>query len=306
MGYKKGLILVLCLITFILTHWVVRNTRNQCDQWSIETSDLKSVHNDFQQRLPSAIIIGAQKAGTRALITFLAHHPSIVTAVDEIDYFSENYPNAPPFDLEYEMYRQQMPFSLTNQVTIEKSPNYFHNKDAPARMFKYQNYLGVKLKLILIVTHPVKRSVSHFFHQLRKDRNDQMMSTRNLTEALLQPLKHNHYLRTSLFGQHLKNWLKYFAKEQFLIINGTTFAQENPSRVLQKCEEFLGIPIFFTENKFRYQPHKGFYCYGEVPEGCLGEGKGHQSYPQRLPDDVFQKLESFFHPDQLLFSNLTT
>ena len=73
-----------------------------------------------QRRLPQCIIIGAMKCGTRALINSLALHPDVVTAASEVGYFyGLNY------DRGLEWYRSQMPPSRQNQITIEKTPNYF-------------------------------------------------------------------------------------------------------------------------------------------------------------------------------------
>ena len=258
----------------------------------------------LKKRLPNAIIIGVQKGGTRALITFLAHHPSIRTAFQEVNFFNKKA-MIDPNHVIYERYRQEMPLSLTNQVTIEKSPNYFHSKEAPRRMYEYQQYLEKKLKLMLTLVPPVERSVSHFFHKLRRNDNDRTMKSQNLTKALMKPLQHNHYLKVSLYGKHLSNWLQYFGLDQFLIINGTTLAHENPSTTLQKCEEFLGVPNYFASEMFNYQPQKGFYCYGKTSEGCLGDDKGQLSYPQKLPQEVSKKLEEKFVSDQFLLFQLT-
>ena len=59
----------------------------------------------LERRLPSAIIIGAKKSGTGALLTFLCQHPDIVGSRKEVHFFDndENYAKG------LEFYRQQMP-----------------------------------------------------------------------------------------------------------------------------------------------------------------------------------------------------
>lgn len=74
-----------------------------------------------KRRLPQALIIGVRKCGTRALLEMLYLHPRVQKAAGEVHFFDrdENYARG------LEWYRQQMPLSYPNQVTIEKSPSYF-------------------------------------------------------------------------------------------------------------------------------------------------------------------------------------
>ena len=55
-----------------------------------------------------------------------------------------------------------MPFSTKDQITIEKSPGYFRNLEVPKRVFE----MNPKIKLILIIREPVKRTISHYAHLL--------------------------------------------------------------------------------------------------------------------------------------------
>ena len=41
----------------------------------------------MERRLPVAIVIGARKAGTRALLRFIGQHPDVVTSRREPHYF---------------------------------------------------------------------------------------------------------------------------------------------------------------------------------------------------------------------------
>ena len=43
------------------------------------------------QRLPDAIIIGAKKSGTRALLKFIGAHPNVSTAGAEVHFFDRFY-----------------------------------------------------------------------------------------------------------------------------------------------------------------------------------------------------------------------
>jgi hypothetical protein len=58
-----------------------------------------------KRHLPHCLIIGARKAGTRALLHFLNLHSQIQTSRKEIHFFDRSY------ELGLDWYRKQMPFA---------------------------------------------------------------------------------------------------------------------------------------------------------------------------------------------------
>ncbi|CAL4172139.1 unnamed protein product, partial [Meganyctiphanes norvegica] len=113
----------------------------------------------LEKRLPTALIIGINKCGTGALRDMLSMHPQIAAAKGEVKYFSTGEKSQ--YDEGLEWYRQQMPYSYEDQITLEKSPQYFTDKDAPHRIYKF----NPKTKLILIVREPVTRLISQYSNQ---------------------------------------------------------------------------------------------------------------------------------------------
>lgn len=51
-----------------------------------------------------------------------------------------------------------MPYSLENQITVEKTPNYFVDWEVPERIYNFNS----SIKLILIVRNPIDRAVSDY------------------------------------------------------------------------------------------------------------------------------------------------
>ena len=249
------------------------------------------------QRHPSVIIIGAQKAGTRALIEFLRRHPSISAPVREQNYFSDDS-LFDPDDVTFDKYRRCMPLSSDTQITLEKSPNYFSAEQAPIRIFQYQKFLGKKLQLILTVVPPINRAISHFYHNVKR---------RNVPPRMAAAFfaRKSDYVRNGLYGKNLWAWLKFFSLDQILIVNGTALAKENPALVMQKIEDFLGLDRFLTSNKYIFHKDRGFYCYNDMIRGCLGKSKGHRNYSRPLSTEDFSLLEDIFTRDLQLFYNLT-
>ncbi|KAF5287147.1 hypothetical protein FQA39_LY16025 [Lamprigera yunnana] len=104
------------------------------------------------RQLPSALIIGVKKGGTRALLEFIRIHPDVRAAGSEVHFFDKYYAKG------FEWYRHHMPLTLEGQITIEKSPSYFITKEAPRRV----QHMNPSTKLLVVVRDPVTRSISDY------------------------------------------------------------------------------------------------------------------------------------------------
>lgn len=124
----------------------------------------------LQRRLPQCIIIGARKAGTRALLEYLSIHRQIRKADAEVHFFD----NDDRYRLGLDFYRRSMPYSRSDQITVEKTPAYFVTPDVPNRIYA----MNSSIRLVLIVRDPVERLISDFaqlrLNRLQKIRNMQI------------------------------------------------------------------------------------------------------------------------------------
>ena len=208
------------------------NSANSSSSYASSITDT----TDVSQRFPNVIIFGVRKAGTSALMTMLSLHPRISIAkneiTDEVHYFDriENYIWGVWW------YIKKMPCTVPGQITMEKSPSYFHVPTTAARM---ASTVGDKVKLILIVRDPVKRAVSDYTQRwVRKtipDKRFEKLAFRSNGEVS----KEFHFITTSMYDVHMERWLKYFKRDQMLVVNGDALV-ENPIPVLQKVERFIG------------------------------------------------------------------
>ena len=128
---------------------------------SIESFHLKNFikppNEKCEKRLPTAIVIGVQKSGTRELIDFMHLHPHIQIwhrRYYEMAYFSSNT----MYNRGETWFREQMPCSFSNQMTVMKKAGYFHDKVVPERIQKFNE----SIKLVLIVREPISRSYSAY------------------------------------------------------------------------------------------------------------------------------------------------
>ena len=252
----------------------------------------------FTRRLPQALIIGVKKGGTKALLTFLTSHPDIRSCKKEVHFFDKYY------DKGLVWYRNRMPQSFPNQLTIEKSPRYFVTTAVPKRVYK----MSPDIKLLVILRDPVKRAISDYVHMKTRKKKSEMKG--NL-DAMLFSNRSKHsrfinsslpFIKTGMYSVHLKSWLKYFPREQIHFVNGDEMIT-NPSKQLASVQKFLHLNVLVDENNFVFNSSKRFYCVYKTLDDrltrdsnaiCLGKSKG-RKHP-RVAQATLRALQDFYRP----------
>lgn len=158
--------------------------------------------------LPDVIIIGARKCGTKALLEILGTHPNIAAASDEIFFFDKHYEEG------VNWYIHQMPLSVSSQLTMEKTPDYFTTLEAPQKLA----VVNKDAKLLLILRDPVIRSISDYTHFVAKKLRvmkpikpyDEMVLTTDEGVRKVRGSQHNYgsILYDSYYDKHYANWRK--------------------------------------------------------------------------------------------------
>lgn len=244
----------------------------------------------LEKRLPQCIIIGVRKCGTRALLEFLDLHPNIKIADMEMHFFNkdENYNNG------YEWYRKYMPFSLSSDITIEKTPRYFISESAPERIFKFNS----SIKLIVIFRHPTTRVISDYsqVYENKLERNKSFEPFERIVIDKRTGRVNTGYkaVRISMYYYHLTQWLLYFRRHQIHVVNGDNLIVK-PLEEIKKVETFLGLDHLITEKNVYLNETRGFYCMKSGNnQHCLGAQKG-RKHPDIDPL-VKRKLNDFYRP----------
>jgi len=260
------------------------------------------------KRLPDAIIIGARKGGTRALLEFANMHPKIMRAKREIHFFDKHWEKGS------EWYVEQMPSVMEGQVCMEKTPGYFHEAPVPRRIFETNN----ATKLVLIVRNPVDRLISDYnqFRSRKLDRGEEYPSLEEFLFTQSGNIDIGYQpLQRSIYHYHLVRWMRYFPLSQIHIVDGDRFIKE-PWVGLKELEKFLEIPPEITEENFFFNATKGFYCGLQqmtVPtqsphvwtctrRTCLSKSKGRPKPP--VEAETYQKLYRFFERHNQIFFSL--
>uniref|UniRef100_A0A8R1DP68 Sulfotransfer_1 domain-containing protein n=1 Tax=Caenorhabditis japonica TaxID=281687 RepID=A0A8R1DP68_CAEJA len=255
----------------------------------------------MERRLPSALIVGVRKGGTRALLDAIGLHPKVRIVRRETHFFDSNY------SLGFDWYKSQMPHvESDDEVVIEKTPAYFTNENVPKRVFDW----NPDMKLILIVRHPVYRTISDFtqvyYNKLEQNKSLPVLSieafrTDDVTgdESINMEYKP---MTNSLYDVHISKWLKYFKIHNFLLVNGDVF-RANPLHELRRVEEFLGLERAITPSQLVFDYQKGFFCFRKTTKiRCLGESKGRKH--RSISNDVIEKLSRMFEEHNQNFFQL--
>ncbi|XP_052832038.1 heparan sulfate glucosamine 3-O-sulfotransferase 1 isoform X1 [Octopus bimaculoides] len=257
----------------------------------------KIMNCDAKRRLPSCIIIGTPKSGTKALLEFIGVHPSVVIAEGEPKHFhrEDNYRKGMNF------YLEKMPLSCPDQITIEKSPEYFYSDKAPIRI----KQMNKTIKLILIVKNPVDRSISEYIHR-RYYRN--LKEIKHTFEELvyddkINKLKTSYYpIMRSVYSRFVIRWLQHFPLNQIHVADGSKLIVD-PSEEVLKVQDFLGLKRVISRDNFIYNNTRGFYCLLINSESkCLPPNKGHRNVSTSKV--IAKQMAKYFKPYNDLFFQL--
>lgn len=238
--------------------------------------------------LPHFIIIGAQKAGTTSLFYYLSQHPQIIPSIEKEVHFFDGGLN--PFVDNYEKgqqwYRAHFPLPQivgNDFVTGEASPLYMFNPIAPSRIAN----LIPQVKMIAILRNPTERAISGYFHEKRRGREplpimEALQEEDNRMKPILQnqDFKNKNFIHFSyksrgLYKEQIERYLKYFSREQILIISSEDFFKEPEINISKVCD-FLGI-----DNKFK--------CKDLNPQNVSNNRNA-------VSSEVYEYLNNYFLP----------
>lgn len=191
-------------------------------------------------RLPTFIIAGAQKSGTTTLHHYLSMHDAVYVPPrpQELHFFDIEG----NFKKGIEWYKGHFVGVKKEHIAIgQTSPFYIYESKAASRIAR----LLPGVRLIFILRNPVDRAYSHYWHQLRKGRE-----TLTFEEALAQEptriaqgfheRRYFSYADRGRYARQLERYLRYFPREQLLVLLTEDLAQ-GPAGVIDKCCDFLHI-----------------------------------------------------------------
>jgi len=221
------------------------------------------------RHLPDIIVLGAQKAGTIQLLRMINLHSQIVVTKKVIDEFGSHEISFLDENWEKGLswYLSKMPIAEPDQLTVDFTPKYLFSEEAPERAHQ----VLPQAKLLLVVRDPIDRLVSDFHHL---NASSQIESLEEFANSNQEVMKFGYY------ADHIKNWLRFYPKEQLYIVNGNDLMTE-PALELAKIETFLGVEHEIVDNDFVFNNNKHFYC--QIAKHKNKEECQHSSAQQKNP-----------------------
>lgn len=222
--------------------------------------------------LPNFIIIGAQKAATTSLYTYLRQHPEIFMPKEKEPMFFNNYKQENTSFVKKRRAAKNTTLekykSLFNDVKNEKaigeaSPAYIYNQKAPT-LIKEEN---PNMKIIAILRQPTERAYSNFLHAKRagKEPLDSfekafMLEDKRINEHW-SPLY--HYKSKGFYFKQLRRYFNVFPKENIKILFFED-VKRAPTHTTQEIFKFLNVDADFIPDTSRKTNVSG------IPKGILG------------------------------------
>ena len=220
------------------------------------------------ENAPTFMIVGAQKAGTTALYSFLSQHPG-VSATEPKELHFINCENRYALGLDY--YHSLFPVTVEKELTFDSSASYLSNLHAAERIFKYNRHV----KIIAILKDPVKRAFSAwnmyqerykinknwFFENwismctplgtqiIQRSENTLFDFKRYVLEEIGQmgnsgtAILEASVIPQGYYVDQLRRYFTIFPKTQILVIESSELRNDTIS-TLQNVERFLGLPLF--------------------------------------------------------------
>ncbi len=180
-----------------------------------------------------AMIIGAMKAGTTSLFSYLAEHPQVCPArVKEPDFFTR----PPPAGDELDAYRQLWRWRpRRHHVALEASTSYTKQPrfpDAAQRVAR----LAARFRFIYMLRNPLQRIESHYNHGFR----DGWLAL-DLAE---RPDVDPHAIAVSSYAMQLDAYARVFVRRDILLLSFEEFVRD-PLRGVARVCAFLEIDADF-------------------------------------------------------------
>lgn len=186
--------------------------------------------------LPTFFVIGAPKAGTTSLHSYLDRHSQVqMSAVKEPRFFASRAGNSDPSGRIADLADYERLFDPAFAVRGESSTDYSTYPrwlDAPERIAA----LVPDARFVYLVRDPVSRAVSHY-----RMRVALMGERRPPSEAFGHFASADcPYLVPSLYATQLERYLRLFPQERVLVVDQSDLLNHR-SRTLESIFAFLGV-----------------------------------------------------------------
>ena len=174
--------------------------------------------------LPTFALIGAMKAGTTTISAVLDSHPDVfMCSPKEPQFFTTRWARGIGW---YESLFARAGDAIARGDASTSYTDYPRKPEAAERMAT----VTPDALLVYVVRDPIQRMRSHYRHRVADG-----LESRPVEVALLD----DRYVLRSCYGLQVQQYLRYFAREQLLVLDGADLLGGGPS--WQQLFSFLGV-----------------------------------------------------------------
>jgi len=192
--------------------------------------------------LPSFFVIGAQKAGTSTLHTWLSRQPDAsLPTIKETHFFCDD----DKFSLGPNWYRNQFKKISKTAVVGEIDPEYLFYENSAIRI----RSLIENPKLIIVLRSPLERAYSHYLMSVQRG-----LETLSFTQALKEETnrlmadkknfskRHHSYMARSRYTEQILRFQTIFPSAEFMYLKfEDLFHQDSCNKIYRQICGFIGI-----------------------------------------------------------------
>jgi hypothetical protein len=199
--------------------------------------------------LPTFLIIGAQKSGTRWLRANLGMHPEVFTADTELSFFGSDSFISDSFERGLDWYRTSFDGWNGEPIVGEVTPAYMLWRQDPARIAARIDESLPGVRLIALLRNPVDRTYSAFVHHMRRGR---IPAEQDLLSRIHSIAPEDDELSLVTGGWYAASLRPYFARfGERLRVFLHDEAVENPEDVYVRALEHIGASPGFLPPEIR-------------------------------------------------------
>jgi hypothetical protein len=199
--------------------------------------------------LPTFLIIGAQKSGSRWLRMNLGIHPEIFTADTELSFFSSDSFISDRFEQGLDWYRTNFDGWDGESIVGEATPAYMMWRADPARTAARIDESLPGVRLIALLRNPVDRTYSAFVHHMRRGR---ISAGADLLDRVRSVAPEDDELSLITGGWYAASLKPYFARfgERLRVFLHDDVV-EDPEGLYARALEHIGASPGFLPPKLR-------------------------------------------------------
>lgn len=192
--------------------------------------------------------MGAPKAGTTSLYSYLTQHPDVFMPVRKEPYFFGGWRKTSEEDLR--SYLNLFDGVPEDNVAGEASTTYLYLESAAREIKEFQP----EAKIIIVLRNPVDRAYSQYWHHVRNGLKNTFEQELEAEENRLREgwsgfrpgvVPPAYYIESGRYSKHVERYIRTFGREQVGVYLFEDLTKD-PEGVCQNIFDFLDIDLDHT------------------------------------------------------------